>query len=132
MPQLVAGCEWIGIHPLSAMAAESVRARRPTSWSPLANADSTELHWPKLAASLQKWTAQRFRTGSISTFMDLSSPMMVAGGRAAEEGVIVNLTEHQAEASRRGQLDLLSNWGPDKIICELAKLEPTAPLLPPA
>jgi hypothetical protein len=45
----------------------------------------------------------------------------------ARQGVIVNLTDHRAEASRRGQLDLLSNWGPDKILREFAKLQPEAP-----
>jgi hypothetical protein len=48
-----------------------------------------------------------------------------------DQGVIVNLTDHRAKASRQGQLDLLSNWGPDKIIRELAKLEPPAPTPPP-
>jgi uncharacterized protein len=48
----------------------------------------------------------------------------------ARQGVIVNLTDHRAEASRQGQLDLLSNWGPDKILREFAKLQPEAP--PPA
>jgi uncharacterized protein len=45
----------------------------------------------------------------------------------ARQGVIVNLTDHRAEASRQGQLDLLSNWGPDKILREFAKLQPEAP-----
>jgi uncharacterized protein len=43
-----------------------------------------------------------------------------------QQGVIVNLTDHRAEASRQGQLDLLSNWGPDKILREFAKLQPGA------
>jgi hypothetical protein len=43
------------------------------------------------------------------------------------QGVIVNLTDHRAEASRQGQLDLLSNWGPDKILREFAKLQPEPP-----
>jgi hypothetical protein len=37
----------------------------------------------------------------------------------ADQGVIVNLTDHRAEASRKGQLDLLSDLGPDKILREL-------------
>ena len=41
----------------------------------------------------------------------------------ADQGVIINLTDHRAEASRKGQLDLLSDLGPDKILCELRKLE---------
>jgi uncharacterized protein len=45
----------------------------------------------------------------------------------ADQGVIVNLTDHRAEASRKGQLDLLSELGPDKILRELSKLDPRAP-----
>jgi len=53
-------------------------------------------------------------------------------------GEIVNLTDVRAEASRRGQLDLLRDFGPDRIACEVAALEgkgsapeiPDQPLLP--
>src|SRR5271168_2322515 len=53
-------------------------------------------------------------------------------------GEIVNLTDVRAEASRRGQLDLLRDFGPDRIACEVAALEgkgsapaiPEQPLLP--
>jgi uncharacterized protein len=41
-----------------------------------------------------------------------------------DQGVIVNLTDRRAEASRLGQLDLLSDLGPDKILDELAKIDP--------
>src|SRR5271157_1984506 len=40
-----------------------------------------------------------------------------------EQGVIVNLTDRQAEASRQGQLDLLDELGPDGIARRLARLE---------
>lgn len=55
------------------------------------------------------------------------------------QGRIVNLTDHRAEASRRGQLDLLRALGPDRILRELVSLEgevsspwpsPEQPLLP--
>jgi hypothetical protein len=39
------------------------------------------------------------------------------------QGVIVNLTDRRADASRRGQLELLSTLGPDRIARELATLE---------
>ena len=39
------------------------------------------------------------------------------------QGTIVNLTDRRAEASRRGQLELLQVLGPDGIAGELAKLE---------
>ena len=53
-------------------------------------------------------------------------------------GQIVNLTDVRAEASRRGQLDLLRDLGPDRIAHEVAALEgngspppaPDQPLLP--
>ena len=56
-----------------------------------------------------------------------------------EQGVIVSLTDRRAEASRRRQLDLLGDIGPDGIERQLAKLENsriehpnpgTQPLLP--
>ena len=40
-----------------------------------------------------------------------------------DQGVIVNLTDRRAEASRRRQLDILGELGPDGIASELAKLE---------
>jgi uncharacterized protein len=43
------------------------------------------------------------------------------------QGVIVNLTDRRADASRRGQLDLLAHLGPDGIARELAALESGAP-----
>jgi uncharacterized protein len=45
----------------------------------------------------------------------------------ADQGVIINLTDHRAHASRNGQLDLLSDLGPDKILRELSKLDPKRP-----
>ncbi|MER9642853.1 DUF763 domain-containing protein [Mesorhizobium sp. M0239] len=58
----------------------------------------------------------------------------------ANQGEIVNLTDRRAEASRQGQLDLLQDLGPDRILGELAALErgaeptrrqePEQPLLP--
>ncbi|MER9583655.1 DUF763 domain-containing protein [Mesorhizobium sp. M0276] len=41
----------------------------------------------------------------------------------ANQGEIVNLTDRRAEASRRGQLDLLQDLGPDRILKEFAALE---------
>ncbi|PWJ94587.1 MULTISPECIES: DUF763 domain-containing protein [Mesorhizobium] len=52
------------------------------------------------------------------------------------QGEIVNLTDHRAEASRSGQLDLLRQLGPDSIVREFAAIEPSAkpqsaqPMLP--
>src|SRR5271163_5236095 len=38
------------------------------------------------------------------------------------QGEIINLTDHRAEASRRGQIDILSSLGPDRIAEEVRKL----------
>ncbi|RVB65719.1 DUF763 domain-containing protein, partial [Mesorhizobium sp. M7A.F.Ca.CA.004.06.1.1] len=56
------------------------------------------------------------------------------------QGEIVNLTDRRADASRQGQLNLLQDLGPDRILGELAALErcaeptrrqePEQPLLP--
>ena len=54
------------------------------------------------------------------------------------QGEIVNLTDRRAEASRRGQLTLLRDLGPDRIVSEVASLSgleapappPDAPFLP--
>jgi hypothetical protein len=53
----------------------------------------------------------------LTSFVD--RPHAAIEGRG--EGEIVNLTDHRAEASRRGQLDLLQSLGPDRITSELAK-----------
>jgi hypothetical protein len=47
------------------------------------------------------------------------------------QGVIANLTDTRADASRRGQLDLLAHLGPDGIARELAALETAASPQPP-
>ncbi|MGA7489868.1 MAG: DUF763 domain-containing protein [Xanthobacteraceae bacterium] len=58
----------------------------------------------------------------------------IAGAR---QGNIVNLTDRRADASRRGQLELLASLGPDRIVLELGKLEgraarrETVPAQPP-
>ncbi len=44
-----------------------------------------------------------------------------------DQGEIVNLTDHRAEPSRNGQLDLLASLGPDRILSEFAAVERPAP-----
>ncbi|RWP46223.1 DUF763 domain-containing protein [Mesorhizobium sp.] len=56
----------------------------------------------------------------------------------ANQGEIVNLTDRRAHASRKGQLELLQDLGPDRILREFAALErdvatapePDQPMLP--
>jgi len=81
-------------------------------------------------------TARRYHWQSegLTSFVD--SPHAAIDGR--NRGTIVNLTDHRAEASRRGQLSLLAEFGPDGIVRELAAATgrdaapkpPEAPLLP--
>ncbi len=56
----------------------------------------------------------------ISSFVD--SPHTAIEG--ARQGEIVNLADRRAAASRSGQLDLLASLGPDRIVREVAAIEP--------
>jgi uncharacterized protein len=56
---------------------------------------------------------------SLQSFVD--EPHAAIDG--IEQGVIVNLTDRRADASRRRQLDILGTLGPDGIERQLAKLE---------
>jgi hypothetical protein len=81
-------------------------------------------------------TARRYHWQSegLTSFVD--APHAAIDGR--NRGTIVNLTDHRAEASRRGQLSLLAEFGPDGIVRELAAATgrdaaprpPETPLLP--
>jgi len=72
----------------------------------------------------------------LTSFVD--APHAAIDGE--RQGEIVNLTDHRAEASRRGQIDILSSLGPDRIADEVRKLAtanekavlppPEQPLLP--
>jgi hypothetical protein len=68
----------------------------------------------------------------LKDFVD--SPHAAIDGE--NQGKIVNLTDRRAESSRRGQLDLLRDLGPDGILRETAAIEgikdspPAQPLLP--
>jgi uncharacterized protein len=43
------------------------------------------------------------------------------------QGEIINLTDRRADASRRGQLELLAVWSPERIAGELQKIEAPPP-----
>ena len=57
---------------------------------------------------------------TVSGFVD--SPHAAIEGR--DQGEIVNLADSRAAASRSGQLELLSSLGPDRIVREIAALDP--------
>jgi len=56
----------------------------------------------------------------LKSFVD--SPHAAIEGR--QQGEIVNLADYRAEASRKGQLDLLATLGPDRIVREVIAIEP--------
>ena len=84
----------------------------------------------------QSKTARRYHwlSQDLKSFVEM--PHSAIDGK--NQGEIVNLTDVRAKASREGQLELLQDFGPDRIVRELALLrgkdEPapieTAPLLP--
>ena len=69
------------------------------------------------------WLSQGLRS-----FVD--APHAAIEGKV--QGRIVNLTDPRAEASRRGQLDLLEDLGPDGIVAEAAALADDAQASAPA
>lgn len=80
-------------------------------------------------------TARRYHWASegLKSFVD--DPHAAIDGENA--GRIINLADHRAAPSRRAQLDLLAQEGPDRIVSEVAAIEgrpvdpePEQPLLP--
>src|ERR1700761_1343670 len=65
--------------------------------------------------------ARRYHWLSQGLQSFVSEPHAAIDG--TEQGVIVNLTDRRAEASRQRQLDILGELGPDGIERQLAKLE---------
>ena len=80
--------------------------------------------------------ARRYHWLSEGLKSFVEAPHAAIDGRT--QGEIVNLTDRRADASRRGQIDLLRDFGPDRIVREIAALEkrdatppaPEAPFLP--
>jgi hypothetical protein len=58
-------------------------------------------------------------SAGLTSFVD--EPHAAIEGES--RGNIINLTDRRAEASRRGQLDLLQTLGPDRIARELSRIE---------
>ena len=57
----------------------------------------------------------------LTSFVD--APHSAIEGKA--QGDIINLTDHRAETSRQGQMNLLADLGPDRIAREWVKLQPS-------
>jgi hypothetical protein len=76
-------------------------------------------------------TARRYHwlSDGLTSFVD--DPHAAVEGRRQSE--IVNLADRRADASRRAQLELLADWGPDRLAREAAAVERAPapePLLP--
>lgn len=61
-----------------------------------------------------------WQSEGLKSFID--SPHAAIEGR--QQGEIVNLADHRADASRKGQLDLLADFGPDRIVREMIAIDP--------
>ncbi len=82
-------------------------------------------------------TARRYHWLSEDLKSFVEAPHQAIEGE--NQGEIVNLTDRRAAASRQGQIDLLRDLGPDRLLGEIASLQgkplpaaapPEAPLLP--
>ena len=73
----------------------------------------------------EKRQARRYHwhSQSLSSFID--QPHAAIDGPS--QGEIINLTDRRAEPSRSAQLDLLANFGPDRIVKELMEQSEPAP-----
>ncbi len=88
-------------------------------------------HWVVVQQGMngERGQARRYHwlSEGLQSFVD--APHAAIDG--VDQGMIVNLTDRRAERSRRRQLDLLADLGPDGIGRELGRLEPPA-AKPPA
>jgi len=92
-------------------------------------------HWVVVQQGMNgdKRQARRYHWLSEGLKSFVEAPHAAIDG--TDQGVIANLTDARAEASRRRQIDILGDLGPDRIARELSKLEgaaeaPTSPLEP--
>src|SRR4051794_9184426 len=65
--------------------------------------------------------ARRYHWHSEGLVDFVNEPHAAIDGRS--QGEIINLTDHRAEASRTAQLDLLTHWGPDRIVGEIVRID---------
>jgi hypothetical protein len=80
-------------------------------------------HWVVIQQGMNDGsrTARRYHwlSQGLKSFVD--EPHSAIEGE--NQGEIVNLTDHRAGASRNGQLELLRDWAPDRILGEFASIE---------
>jgi uncharacterized protein len=87
---------------------------------------SDDGHWVVVQQGMNgdRRQARRYHWLSEGLRSFVEEPHAAIDGR--QQGVIVNLTDRRAAASRRRQLDLLDALGPDGIVRQLARLEGAA------
>ena len=84
-------------------------------------------HWVVVQQGMNDAAQQARRYHWLSEGLKsfVEEPHAAIEGR--EQGVIVNLTDHRAAASRRDQVDLFNWLGPDSIAREFSRLQSQAP-----
>ena len=84
-------------------------------------------HWVVVQQGMNgdRRQARRYHWLSENLESFLDSPHAAIEGNT--QGVIVNLADRRAERSREGQLDLLANMGPDRIVREVLAARRTDP-----
>jgi uncharacterized protein len=89
-------------------------------------------HWAVVQQGMngERKQARRYHwlSEGLASFVD--APHAAIAGKP--QGEIVNLADRRAEPSRRGQLDLLSSLGPDRVVQELRRLSPASDASAPA
>ena len=93
---------------------------------------TAEGHWTVVQQGMngERGQARRYHwlSEGLKSFVD--APHTAIDGK--EQGQIINLTDRRADASRRGQISLLADLGPDRIAREWAKLVPARTVASPS
>ena len=93
---------------------------------------TAEGHWTVVQQGMngERGQARRYHwlSEGLKSFVD--APHTAIDGK--EQGQIINLTDRRADASRRGQISLLADLGPDRIAREWAKLVPARTVAGPS
>ncbi|MGE5721249.1 MAG: DUF763 domain-containing protein, partial [Sphingomonadales bacterium] len=82
-------------------------------------------NWVVVQQGMSGRLARRYHWLSEDVQSFVEAPHSAIDGQ--NQGMIVNLTDRRAEASRAGQLALLRDLGPDRIVRELAAIDAPSP-----
>jgi hypothetical protein len=80
-------------------------------------------HWTVVQQGMngEARQARRYHWHSEGLADFINEPHTAIDG--ANQGKIINLTDHRAEASRTVQLELIGEWGPDRIVGEVLRID---------